>query len=320
MKHRDATKACLVSPESDDNTAPMPKPRRIDGLGLALLAVIVLITVLTYPSFDIREKPTAHEVFYYGWITAVSTGLGVVPFLIFEEPNKFYMGVSNAIAGGMMIAASLSLVLEALEPVEGGDGVFGLPPVYRAAIGVGLGVLFILGTKRFLDQYEHLKLGEIQGVSAQRMILIIFVMTLHSLTEGIGIGVSFGGSGGQKLGRFISLSLAVHNVPEGLAVVLVLTARKVSKLRSALWAMMTSMPQPLMAIPAFLFVEKFLLLLPTGLGFAAGAMTYVAVFELLAEAVEDCSYTVTAVSGKHFPPCIVVILLTMLAFMSVQVS
>jgi zinc transporter, ZIP family len=64
-----------------------------------------------------------------------------------------------------------------------------------------------------LDQYEHLKVGEIQGVNAQRMILIIFVMTLHSLSEGIGIGVAFGG----KNGMFISASLAVHNIPEGLA-------------------------------------------------------------------------------------------------------
>ena len=304
MKHREAVKSPIPvgagtgSYDAEIAEKPMPKPSRVDWTGLAVLILIILVTVLFCPTFNIQEKPTLHEVFYYGWITAVSTGLGVIPFLLFEEPNKFYMGVSNAVAGGMMIAASYSLMHEAFEPVDGGEGLFGFPPAYRTILGVGLGVIFIIATKRFLDQYEHLKLGEISGVSAQRMILIIFVMTLHSVAEGIGIGVSFGGASGQKLGRFISLSLAVHNVPEGLAVVLVLTARKVTRLRSALWAVMTSIPQPLMAIPAFIFVENFLQLLPTGLGFAAGAMTYVAIFELLAEAVEDCSYQVTAVSGN----------------------
>lgn len=95
--------------------------------------------------------------------------------------------------------------------------------------------MFIIGTKKILENFEHLKLGEVEGTGAQKMVLILFVMTLHSLSEGIGIGVSFSGKRGMQLGQFISLSLAVHNVPEGLAVALVMTARKVSKLRSGLF-------------------------------------------------------------------------------------
>lgn len=138
----------------------------------------------------------------------------------------------------------------------------------RTAIGVLLGLIFIYSTKMFLDQHEDLSLEAVVGndtpttaatgsptsvsatdssstilppstetkkeqhQSAQKMVLIIIVMTLHSLSEGIGIGVSYGGRRGMQLGQFISLSLAVHNVPEGLAVGLVMKARNVSTLRT----------------------------------------------------------------------------------------
>ncbi len=106
----------------------------------------------------------------------------------------------------------------------------------RTWFGFGLGLLFIIGMQKVLDRFEDLEaIGFSQSPngngSAQKMLLIMVVMTLHSLTEGIGIGVSFGGRSGQKLGQFISFSLAMHNVPEGLAVALVLTAQKVSTLR-----------------------------------------------------------------------------------------
>lgn len=280
-------------------TIPSRKKNKIshfDTFGWFILICLCVITYATCPSKSIVDRASLAQVWYYGWITAVSTGLGVVPFFFFPEPDKYYMGISNAIASGMMITASCSLFYEGATFDEI-TTVYGMSPLALTFIGSMGGVLFILLTKQILSQYEHLKLGDVQGVSAQKMVLIIFVMTLHSLTEGIGIGVSFGGKNGHQLGQFISLSLAVHNIPEGLAVVLVLTSRSVSRLRAALWAVLTSLPQPLMAIPAFIFIEKAIFFLPSGLGFAAGSMAYVAIFELLLEAIEDTSIVTSAVVG-----------------------
>lgn len=126
-----------------------------------------------------------------------------------------------------------------------------------------------------------------------RKLLIVGVMTMHSFTEGVGVGVSFGG--GIGLGLFITLAIAVHNIPEGLAISLVLVPRGVSWSRAALWSVFSSLPQPLMAVPAFVFVETFKPLLPYGLGFAAGAMIWMVFSELLPDALEEDSGNLVAV-------------------------
>ena len=268
----------------------------------AILVMLLIITIVLHPKcswFDgsassSNGRPTLHTVFYYGWISAVSTGLGVLPLCFVSEMKDYWIGVSNAIAAGMMCAASYSLFVEGCS-FDDVDDTSDISATARTGLGCALGLAFILGTKHFLEGHEDVKIGSLSGADTRKVLLIVFVMTLHSFSEGVGIGVSFGGERGHELGMFISASLAVHNVPEGLAVAIVLLPRKVSKATAALWCIVTSLPQPLMAVPAFMFVHSFLPLLPVGLGFAGGAMMWVAFVELLMEAYEDTDAVTTGV-------------------------
>lgn len=281
-----------------------PESKFSERRSYAILLLFALITYFAYPSssstssssttssttnhhHDNNIPITLQTVFYYGWISAISTGLGVVPLCFVAKMNDYYIGLSNAVAAGMMCAASYSLFVEGCFFSDVNDTT-SLSPAIRTIMGCVLGLLFILGTKTFLDGHEEeVKFGSLSGADTRKLLLIVFVMTLHSFSEGVGIGVSFGGEHGKEFGKFISASLAVHNVPEGLAVAIALLPRRVSKATAAIWCVVTSLPQPIMAVPAFMFVHSFLPLLPVGLGFAAGAMVWVAFMELLVEAYED---------------------------------
>jgi ZIP family zinc transporter len=167
------------------------------------------------------EPVGATTVFLFALLTAVATGLGAVPFAFAKHPTRRLLGVSNAVAAGLMLAASFGLIYEGMN--------YG--PL-RALAGALLGLAFIVVARRSLRQEEHPAVfASMSGLDARKALLIVGVMTIHSFTEGVGIGVSFGGD--QALGLFISLALAVHNVPEGLAISLVLVPRGVGWVRAA---------------------------------------------------------------------------------------
>jgi zinc transporter, ZIP family len=181
--------------------------------------------------------------------TALATGLGALPFRWLPSSLRIW----NLVASVLMLAASASLLWQG----------WGLGPA-RTAFGAALGIVFIVGFRRLVDE---------------RSSVIVPVMTAHSAAEGIGVGVAYGG--GQKLGVFITLLIALHNIPEGLAISAVLVPRGASVRSAACWSVFSSLPQPLIAPFAFLFVEQFQAVLPAGLGFAAGAMVWMVWSELL---------------------------------------
>ena len=219
----------------------------------------------------------AATVFIAALITALATGLGALPLLSSRVSGRNALGIANALASGVMLAASVSLVLEGLDRSSA-----------RTTLGLLAGVVFILVLSRLLHApHEELALGSLRGEDAVKALLIVAVMTVHSVAEGVGVGAAFGG--GETLGILIAIAIAVHNIPEGLAISLVLVPRGTSVRAAAGWSIFSSLPQPLLAVPAFLFVNAFEGLLPAALGFAAGAMVWMVVRELLPEALTQAS-------------------------------
>ena len=209
-------------------------------------------------------------VFILGSITALATGLGAVPFAFVRDLSPRVVAWASAAAAGLMLGASFGLFTE--------GSAYGSLQTF---IGAGAGVLFISLSHRMLHG-ANVSFGDIRGADARKIFLIVAVMTVHSFTEGVAVGVTFGG--GEKLAALITIAIAVHNIPEGLAISAVMRPKGAGVLSCAFWSIFSSVPQPIMAVPAFLFVETFRPSLPYGLGFAAGAMVFMVLVELLPEA------------------------------------
>jgi zinc transporter ZupT len=220
--------------------------------------------------------PAVHPValvFFYGLLTALATGLGALPFALVRSVSVRAVAYANALAAGLMLGASFGLVAEGTQ--------YG---AWQTVVGAVCGVLFILGAQRRLAGRD-LEFAHVRGGAARRMLLIMLVMTVHSFAEGVAVGVAFGG--GMTLAVPIILAIAVHNIPEGLAISAVFRPQGTSVAACAGWSVLSSLPQPLMAVPAYLLVERFTAVLPYGIGFAAGAMVFMVFVELLPQAFES---------------------------------
>jgi ZIP family zinc transporter len=149
------------------------------------------------------------EVTLAAFATALATGLGALPFLFVSSMSRRWVGISNAIAAGFMLSASVALL------VEGATRGLG-----RVTVGAAIGAIFIAGTRWALVGHDDVRFGNLKAADAKKAVLIVAVMTVHSFSEGVGVGVSYGG--GVALGIFITLAIAIHNIPEGLAISLIL--------------------------------------------------------------------------------------------------
>lgn len=170
----------------------MPSARSL--LGVLVLLVVALWTRPKEGLFG--EAVTEKRVWYFGLITALSTGLGALPFVCVSEPNKILLGSANAVAAGMMMSASVGLLVQGCRGSE--SQLNDWSAVYRTAAGTLFGLCFILAAKVLLEKHEDtVKFDNMSSLSAKKVLLVVFVMTLHSFSEGVGIGVSFAGNNGK---------------------------------------------------------------------------------------------------------------------------
>ena len=221
-------------------------------------------------------QTSAWTVFLAAAFTALATGLGALPFFFMRSAPQHSIGIYNAIAGGLVLGACFGLINEGARI-----------NLVLMLVGLLFGLAIITLVNRKLTEGKESYIQAFKGAGGLKALMIMGVMTIHSFAEGVGVGVAYGG--GQTLGIFITLAIAIHNIPEGLAISLVLVPRGTTPFKASLWSIFSSLPQPIMAVPAFLLVIFFRPFLPFGLGLAAGAMLWIVFSELIPEALKYAS-------------------------------
>lgn len=223
------------------------------------------------------------EVLIAALASDLATGLGAMPVRFLDALHCRWHGVAGAAAGGMMLSASVfALADQALHRSES----------VQVVAGMLVGALFFAWAARMVAD-RHWHLGNWTEADSRQPILLVTTMFVHSAPEGIAIGVGYA-TGDPRFGLLLALAIAVHNIPEGTAVALPLRARGASIARCTGYAVLTSVPQPLLAVPAFLLTTLFQPLVAPSLGFAGGAMIFLVVSELIPESLASCSNTDTA--------------------------
>lgn len=204
-------------------------------------------------------------------LTALATGLGALPFAVVRTVSPAWTSRGDALAAGLMLGATGGLLAQG---VDAG--------IQATVVGLVLGVLLVSLGSRVGSSSEGFTA---EALARRTGILLVAVMTLHSCAEGVGVGVALAGDG--RIGIATAIAIGVHNIPEGLAIALVLVPTGVGVARATGFAVFSSLPQPLLAVPAFLLVRSVEPLLPWGLGLAAGAMLWMVFARLLVDARRD---------------------------------
>jgi ZIP family zinc transporter len=214
------------------------------------------------------------------WILAsgLATGLGGIGLLLFSAPRERTLAALLGFTAGVMLAATaFSLLVPAIDRGT----------LLEVLVGFGLGASFIAlldiavphAHARFR---EHGEMAAEERAAEQRGMLLVSALTIHNVPEGIAVGVAFA-AGGPELGIPLALAIGIQNVPEGFAAAAPLLAAGTSRRRAAAIAALTGVVEPPAAVAAFFAFELSSALLTTGLSFAAGAMLYVIVDELIPE-------------------------------------
>lgn len=218
------------------------------------------------------------------------TALGAGLVFFFKEINQKILNAMLGFAAGVMIAASFwSLLAPAIEMAEGRT----LPAWLIAAIGFLMGALFLwLADKLIPHMHLNAKNGESEGMPTRlrRSILLVLSITLHNIPEGLAVGVAFGAAASSGEAGTITAAIAVavgigiQNFPEGAAVSIPLRREGLSRTKSFMYGQASGLVEPIAGVIGAALVMYMEAVLPYALAFAAGAMIFVVVEELIPEA------------------------------------
>lgn len=221
------------------------------------------------------------------------TALGAALVFIFKTINKKVLNGMLGFAAGVMIAASFwSLLAPAIEMAEETS----TPAWIPAAVGFLAGGAFLWGVDKLLP---HLHIGspieEAEGIKTgwQRSILLVLAITLHNIPEGLAVGVAFGAiaanlpSASLAGAMALALGIGIQNFPEGAAVSIPLRREGLSRTKSFIYGQASGIVEPIAGVLGALAVIVMKPILPYALSFAAGAMIYVVVEELIPEAQQE---------------------------------
>lgn len=223
-----------------------------------------------------------------GILASLACGLGALPLAIKQIDLQKHTGLAYAAAGGLMFAASVyNLILPGLTlsspHIQLADA---LPVIF----GILLGAAFLSLADNYLSP-ERLEQSNLKKYGNKAQLLIFIAMSVHSIPEGVAVGVGYSSEAvyANNLGHYIALAIAIHNIPEGLAVAVPMRAAGAS-IWTCFWAaFLTSLPQPIAAVPAAYLSWLFQPIMPVLMGFAAGAMVFLVLLELIPEALHDTS-------------------------------
>lgn len=213
------------------------------------------------------------------------TALGAALVFFFKNVKKSFMDASLGFAGGVMIAASFwSLLSPAIEMAEN----LKMNSWFVVFTGfMGGGILLFIGDKVF--NYFDKKNRKKSTSSFKRSIMLVSSITLHNIPEGLAVGVAFGslayGLEGATLiaACLLALGIGIQNFPEGTAVSVPLRRDGMSRRKAFFYGQLSGIVEPISGVIGAILVLRIQLLLPFLLAFAAGAMIYVVVEELIPE-------------------------------------
>ena len=229
-----------------------------------------------------------------GVLASLACGMGVLPVFIPGLDPKKHIGLGYGVAGGFMFSASVYNLL--LPGLNISDYEWNFSHVWPVLVGILGGAVFMALADRLIHQRGEGHVDEqFKGWGGRVGLMVFVAMTIHSIPEGVAVGTAYTvgekAFGHEGLGATVALAIAIHNIPEGLAVAIPMRSAGASLMRCFTAASITSLPQPLAAIPAVLLAWFFEPLMPFLMGFAAGAMIFLVVLELIPEALVNESHS-----------------------------